>query len=124
MKNLLDNLLTEDEVTLLTALGEYQPIAEAMALSDTVDLLPSDIDAFMKKLRSVLTDNYDKNVKKLEWIEKHDPEFFTQIIAFYEVMNNVDEETAKVEKLDIESLKKQERKEIIDHVLKIIMGND
>ena len=126
MDNLTDNFFTQDEVTLLTALGAYEPIEQALAVSDTIDLLPDDPEAFLDKLSAMLTDNYNKNVKILKKLAKDDPVFFTQILALFKVMSEFQDTEANtsVEKLDLEAIKKQERKEIIDQVLKIIKGEN
>lgn len=126
MDNLTDNFFTQDEVTLLTALDAYEPIEQAMAVADTIDLLPDDPEAFLDKLSAMLTDNYNKNVKILKKLEKDNPVFFTQILALFKVLSEVrdTEANTSVEKLDLEAIKKQERKEIIDQVLKIIKGEN
>lgn len=122
---MLKDFFSEDETTLLTASGEFDAIEKSMALADTIDVLPDDPEKFLKKLDDILCDDYDKNIEILNKLKTSKPEFFKQIVAYFLVMNEIKEkpvEEKKVEKMTLESIKKQEQDRIFDLVIKSIKG--
>ncbi len=125
MENQINNdFFDEDEITYLTAIGKYDQIKKAIALGHTVDLLPDDPQVLLDRIDKEIPNDYEKGLEKLKWIEEHEPEFFIQIVALFEVLNEAQEEETKVEKLDLNAIKEQEENEMFELIMNKIKGND
>lgn len=119
-----NNFFDEDEITYLTAIGKYDAIRKAIALGQTVDLLPDDPQVLLDRIDKEIPNDYEKGIEKLKWIEEHDLKFFIQIVALFEVLNEAHEEEAKVEKLDLNTIRQQEENEMFDLIMKKIKGEE
>ncbi len=117
-----NNFFDEDEITYLTAIGKYDQIKKAIALGQTIDLLPDDPQILLDRIDKEIPNDYEKGLEKLKWIEENEPEFFIQIVALFEVLNEAQEEETKVEKLDLNAIRQQEENEMFDLIMKKIKG--
>ena len=85
MKNKNENFFTEEEEAYLRVIGEYDAIQNALALTQTLDLLPDNPKKLLDRIDKEIPDDFNAGVKKLIKISKKDPKFFKQIIALTEV---------------------------------------
>lgn len=119
---------TEEEEAYLRVIGEYDAIQNALALAETIDLLPDDPKKLLDRIDKEIPDDFESGVKKLIKISKKDPKFFKQIIALTEVLHEVQEgedaSSTKVEKVDLSTIhqeKDEEVKEKGEEIFEIIM---
>lgn len=119
---------TEEEEAYLRVIGEYDAIQNALALAETIDLLPDDPKKLLDRIDKEIPDDFESGVKKLIKISKKDPKFFKQIIALTEVLHEVQEgedaTSTKVEKVDLSTIhqeKDEEVKEKGEEIFEIIM---
>lgn len=96
---------TEEELKELNFTPEeLETLEGASAYSETVDMLPDDPDAFIKKIEETFSDddNEDTTLQKLTDLCKTDPDFVNQMIALQEVYGAVklypEEEDSEIEK--------------------------
>ena len=131
MKNKNGNFFTEEEEAYLRVIGEYDAIQNAVALSDTIDLLPDDPKKLLDRIDKEIPDDFAAGVKKLIKISKKDPKFFKQIIALTEILNEAkegeDSSSTKVEKVDLSAISKEtdvDVKEKDDEIFEMIMSKN
>ena len=86
-KEFLDDGLTEEQVDLLE---------NTMAFSDTVDMVPKDLDAFFAEYKSKIPEDTANGMKAIAYAAEHDPKFFKELIAMGFVMNFAEDQTQKV----------------------------
>ena len=128
MKNKNEKFFTEEEEAYLRVIGEYDAIQNAIALSETIDMLPDNPKKILDRIDKEIPDDFTAGVKKLIKISKKDPKFFKQIIALTEILSEVKEEdgasSTKVEKVDLSAIsqeKDDEVKERDDEIFEMIM---
>ena len=97
---------------------EAQGFEDAMAITETIELLPDDEDKFEAKFESTLPDDFSQGMDMFPELIKKDPEFVTQLFALYEVVGMVSEvPPPTVTKLSLDEIIDLEAKETVNDLL-------
>lgn len=84
IKELKNDGLTDEEI---------EAFEDAFALKETVDMLPENIEEFIKEYESKIPDDAVQGMKATFELAQKDPEFFNQMMALNIVMASEMEET-------------------------------
>lgn len=76
-KEFLEDGLTEEEIDVLE---------NTMALTETVEMLPKDIESFIEEYRTKIPDDTVNSMKAMAYAAEHDPKFFNELMALNFVM--------------------------------------
>ena len=75
--------LTDEEFDILKANGmsdkDIAVLKEAFAVSQTVDMIPDNVDAFLNKVEKYFPDDAGETLKKVLDLPKTDPKFYQQL---------------------------------------------
>lgn len=85
-KEFRDDGLTEDEINLLE---------NSLALADTIEMLPKDMDAFLAEYKSKIPEDTINGMKAIAYAAEHDQKFFKELMALGFVLNFAEGSTSK-----------------------------
>ena len=88
IKEFKEDGLTDDQIAILQ---------DAMALKDTIDLLPDDIESFIKEYESKIPKDAIEGMRATFELAQKDPAFFRKIVALDMVLATGVEEAPKIE---------------------------
>lgn len=102
---------------------EIDTLENALAMSETIDLLPDDIEAFIKEYESKIPDDTMGGIKAILFAAEKDPKFFNQLMALNlalatEMNENVP--TQKLEETIITKLPDNEYKKASENYFRIL----
>jgi hypothetical protein len=117
---------TEEEEAYLRTIGEYDAINDAIALAETVDLLPDDPQVLLDRIDKEIPDDFVEGVAQLVKIAKKDPKFFNQIVALLEVLSEAEEvedaSEGSVEKVSLADIEQEKDDEIYELIMEKVKG--
>jgi hypothetical protein len=115
---------TPEENDLLLALDGYDIVHDALALSETIDLLPDDPTELLDRIEREIPKDPVEKIKKMQELAKTDPEFLQQYVAYNillkEEMPFYKEQ--KVEKVSSSDINQQIEDDLYNEVLEKIKG--
>lgn len=77
-KEFLEDGLTEEEIDILE---------DTMALTDTIEMAPSDVEKFIEEYRSKIPEDTVNSMKAIAYAAEHDKKFFQELMALNFVMS-------------------------------------
>ena len=99
IKELKEDGLTDEQIEIL---------GDAFALKETVDMLPDDIEAFVRKYESRVPGDAANGMRATFELAQTDPEFFQQIVALNVALADDSEEELDAEKTFVTELPEKE----------------
>ncbi|MBR3885067.1 MAG: hypothetical protein IKJ33_01180 [Clostridia bacterium] len=101
---------------------QIEMLDQAMAWKETVDLLPDDIESFIRKYEQKIPEDAIEGMRETFALAQSEPEFFKQIVALDLVMaGEVEDEPVKpAEKTIITNLPKEEYETVSKNFFKIL----
>lgn len=113
-KEFIEDGLTDEEIDTLE---------DAMAMSETVKLLPDDLESFFKEYEAKIPDDTINGMKAILYAAEHDQKFFAQLMALNIALASEMNENAqepKFEETIITKLPDNEYKEASENYFKIL----
>ena len=100
LKELKEDGLTDEQIEILE---------DAFALKETIDMLPDDIESFVRKYDSQVPGDVANGMRATFELAKTDPEFFQQIVAMQVALSeNSEEQSSEPEKTFVTELPQKE----------------
>ena len=101
---------------------EIEVLENALALTATVDMLPDDIESFIREYEKKLSTGENSGIRRVFELAQKDPEFFKKMIAldivFAEEVENAP--MLKPQKTIITELSDEDYKKVSDNYFKIL----
>ena len=110
-KELVEDGLSEEEIELLE---------NTMALSETIEMLPDDVSAFIEEYKTKVPDDTIRGMEAISYAAQNDPRFFGKLMALNVAMNYADEQSPKPEAKEMLGISDEEYKKASENYFKTL----
>ena len=110
-KELVEDGLSEEEIELLE---------NTMALSETIEMLPEDVSAFIEEYKTKVPDDTIKGMEAIAFAAQNDPKFFTELMALNVAMSYENDQNAGLKQNEMEGLSGEEYKKASENYFKTL----
>ncbi len=110
-KELVEDGLSEEEIELLE---------NTMSLSETFEMIPEDVSAFIEEYKTKVPDDTIKGMEAIAFAAQNDPKFFTELMALNVAMGYEYDQNSIPEPKQMEGLTDEEYKKASDNYFKTL----